>query len=809
MGADQRALVADEHDLVVLEHLDGADQFAVAFAGPHGDDALAAAALGGEFADGGAFAVSPFAGREQETVRAGHDQGDQAVIFGQPDAAHATGGAPHGAHGRRLEARRLARVRHQENFGGGIDDGGADQDVAGFEPEGDQAACAWSREPRQRRLLHRAVGGGHEHEGVVARWRIFLLHRRLRIVVLLGDGVRRIGVVVLLLGDEVCGIGVVVLLLGDEVCGIGVRGRAGQGQNGGDSLAVVQGQEVDERPALGGARPLGDAEHPQPVHLAGVGEAQQGVVAVGGQQMFDEVLVAQARGGASGAASTLRLVDRQRLGLGVAPVGDRDHHVLFGNEILVREVELGGQYLRLALVAVAFANVLEFFVDDLFLQRLRSEDVQQSLNLGKRLRVVFDQLVLLQRRQPVQGHREDGLGLFGGQGVAAVVAQPELGAQAFRAAGVAIGSPQQRLDRSRRPAFRHEAGARLRRRPGRTDHLDHRVDVLQRHRLALQQVTLSPGPPQQVGGAPHHHFAAVADERVEHVAQVDRARLPVDQGDAVDAEHRLQLGQGVKVVEHHLAGFAAAQFDDHAQAVPVGLVAQCGDALDALFLDQFGDLLDQPRLVHLVGQLGDDDRLLAAADPFDVGLGAHEDAAATGPVCAHDAGAAVDDGAGGEIRTLDVLHEFVHRQAGLVEQGKTAVDDLGEIVRRDIGRHAHGDAGRAVDQQVGHPRGQHLRDGQGLVVVGHDVDRFLVEIDQHLGGDPLHADLGVALGRGWIAVHGTEVAVPVHQGVAHGEVLGHAHDGLVDGAVAVGVVLAHDLAHHVGGLPIGSVEGDA
>ena len=41
-----------------------------------------------------------------------------------------------------------------------------------------------------------------------------------------------------------------------------------------------------------------------------------------------------------------------------------------------------------------------------------------------------------------------------------------------------------------------------------------------------------------------------------------------------------------------------------------------------LLVDQRGDLLDQPRLVHLVGNLGDDDLLVVLADALDGGLGA-------------------------------------------------------------------------------------------------------------------------------------------------------------------------------------------
>ena len=44
--------------------------------------------------------------------------------------------------------------------------------------------------------------------------------------------------------------------------------------------------------------------------------------------------------------------------------------------------------------------------------------------------------------------------------------------------------------------------------------------------------------------------------------------------------------------------------------------------------------------------------------------------------------------------------------AGLSISAIAAVDDLAEIVRRDVGRHADGDAAGAVDQQVREARRQ-------------------------------------------------------------------------------------------------------
>src|SRR5690606_17574020 len=119
---------------------------------------------------------------------------------------------------------------------------------------------------------------------------------------------------------------------------------------------------------------------------------------------------------------------------------------------------------------------------------------------------------------------------------------------------------------------------------------------------------------------------------------------------------------------------AALDLDVDAHAVLVGLVAQLADALELLFLDQLGDLLDQARLVDLVRDLGDDDRLAPVVGDLDVGLGAHAHAAATGAVGQVDAADAVDDAAGREVRARDVLHQAFDVDRRIVDQGDGGVD---------------------------------------------------------------------------------------------------------------------------------------
>ena len=92
--------------------------------------------------------------------------------------------------------------------------------------------------------------------------------------------------------------------------------------------------------------------------------------------------------------------------------------------------------------------------------------------------------------------------------------------------------------------------------------------------------------------------------------------------------------------------------------VAIGLVAQIGNALDGLLANQIGDPLDQLRLVDLIGNLGDDDRLpVALLVGLDLGLRAHHDRAAAGRVGLHGARAADDEAAGRKVRSRDEANQ--------------------------------------------------------------------------------------------------------------------------------------------------------
>ncbi len=142
------------------------------------------------------------------------------------------------------------------------------------------------------------------------------------------------------------------------------------------------------------------------------------------------------------------------------------------------------------------------------------------------------------------------------------------------------------------------------------------------------------------------------------------------------------------------------------------------------------------------------------------------------------------------------LDQLVDGERRIVDERDRSVHHLAEIVRRNIGRHADGDAAGAVHQQIRKARRQHHRLCLAAVVIVLEVDGVLVDVVEQRHRRPRQAALGVAHRRRRIAVDRAEIALPVDQHQAHGEVLRHAHQRVVDRLVAVRVIFAHHVADH-------------
>ena len=186
------------------------------------------------------------------------------------------------------------------------------------------------------------------------------------------------------------------------------------------------------------------------------------------------------------------------------------------------------------------------------------QDFLEPLDQRQDLVVFGDDLVALQAGQTVQAHVEDRLGLDVGEG--------ETGHQTFLGFG--------------------GIGAGL-------DDLDDLVEILQGDLEPFEDVGAGLGLFQLEDAAPGDDLLAVIDEPVENLAQGQDPRLAGDDGEHDDAEGGLHLGHLVELVEDDLGDGVLLQLDDDAHAVAVRFVAQIGDPLDLLVLDQIGDLFDQ------------------------------------------------------------------------------------------------------------------------------------------------------------------------------------------------------------------------
>ena len=88
-----------------------------------------------------------------------------------------------------------------------------------------------------------------------------------------------------------------------------------------------------------------------------------------------------------------------------------------------------------------------------------------------------------------------------------------------------------------------------------------------------------------------YHFSAVTYKGLNDFFEVKHLRLAVNQGDHIDAHHRLKLCLRVQVIEHNITDFATTKLNHHAQAVLVGLIAKLGNSLDLFLFHQLGNTL--------------------------------------------------------------------------------------------------------------------------------------------------------------------------------------------------------------------------
>ena len=81
------------------------------------------------------------------------------------------------------------------------------------------------------------------------------------------------------------------------------------------------------------------------------------------------------------------------------------------------------------------------------------------------------------------------------------------------------------------------------------------------------------------------------------------------------------------------------------------------------------------------------------------------------------------------------------------------------------------------------------------IVVGAEINRFLIYIGQQLVRNLGQANFRVSHGGSAVTINRAEIALPVDHRVANGKILRHAHQRVIDGLIAVRVIFTDYVTH--------------
>src|SRR5918998_1231229 len=534
VDANRRPVVRDYYQLVQPrpDHPHALELAALAV-GLERYDALAAAALGAELREGRALAEALLCDHEQVgRVVGDHVHAEDDVALAKREPLDARGRPAHGPRVALLKADALAVAAHHDDVGAVRDLAHGDQLVVVGEVDRDDPVCLKRRVVLQEvRLLDDAVPGGKEQV-----------------------------------------LGLVELLGGDD---------------GLDPLPLREREQVGDVPPLGRPPHPRELVHLEPVHLAPVGEEEHVVVRRRDEEVVDVVALFELHPGDADPAAPLLAERVDGDALQVTPVGDGDHHLLLGYEVLYLEVDaLLDRDRRSAIVRVGGPDLAELLLDDPVDLGLIGQDALQVLDLLAQIPVLLLDLLTLHRGKPLQPEVEDGLRL-------------------------ALGEPE--------PL--HQVLARRLHAARAADGRNDLVEIPKRNEQSFQDVGPRPGPPELVARPARYHLELVGDIMSQGLPVGERPRHTVDERNQVHPEALLHLGVLVEVVEDDFGHGLALQLDHYAHPVPVRLVTQVGDVLQLAVLHQLGYLLEQVALVDLVRDLRDHDLGPIALDLLGVGLG--------------------------------------------------------------------------------------------------------------------------------------------------------------------------------------------
>ena len=180
------------------------------------------------------------------------------------------------------------------------------------------------------------------------------------------------------------------------------------------------------------------------------------------------------------------------------------------------------------------------------------------------------------------------------------------------------------------------------------------------------------------------------DVILHHLLEIEHPRYSIDQCQHDHPEGVLHRGMLVEIVQHYLCNRIPLQLDNEPHTVTIGFVANIGNSFKFFIVNQFDNFFNQPDLVNLIRQLSNNNGFPAVfLGNLHKGSCPDNNFTPTGRICQTNTLVTIYNTAGWKIRSDNIFHEIGHFQFRVRDQRYHAVNNLSEVLGRDIGGHSN------------------------------------------------------------------------------------------------------------------------
>ena len=224
------------------------------------------------------------------------------------------------------------------------------------------------------------------------------------------------------------------------------------------------------------------------------------------------------------------------------------------------------------------------------------------------------------------------------------------------------------------------------------------------------------------------------------------------------------------MVQYHIGIHIPPQLYTDAHTFPVRLVTEFRNAVNPLIPHQVGNFFNQPCFVHHIGQFCHNNPAFSICHGLNICDSPHLDFSTACAVGFFDSPGSQNRSSSGKIRPFYHFQNFFQFCISIIfydviNNPHNCMNDLPEIMWRDICSHSHSNAGSTIYQKIGITGRKYNRLPFCLIKVGCKVHRILIDVRQHLHGYFAETCLCIPHGRRTVPIHGPKIPMSIHERV--------------------------------------------